>query len=202
MRFRSRRRSFRRFSRARRIVRAVSGITLSKRIVLDGVTIPAESAVNYDNPLKVSLLRCIEAQDEAVESDGTNIADAPLYSRLVKLRLQFGIRGNAGQNFRWMLVKFPDGDDSITSLANNGQFHVSDETTSGREIRKNILSKGFFMLNSSALAGNIPIRVSRQALRRMGSLRETDVISFVIASDSSASASLHGFGTIWVKANG
>lgn len=178
------------------------GTILSKRIVLDELTIGAESAANYDNPLGVNLLECVESQDEEVESDGTNVADTPLYSRIVAMKLNFFVRGAAGANFRWMLHKLPNGTELIAdNVRLTTGFHSSNDTTSDREFRKMQIAKGFFPQDSSGLKAHVPIFIRKKALARVSPLRENDVIRFDIASSSSSSANLSGFGTIWVRAN-
>lgn len=186
--------------RARTIVRQVSGIVLAKRILLDGLTIPAESAANYDNPLTVDLLECTETQDEEVESNGTAIADTPLYSRILAIRLNFSVAaGAANQTFRWILAKSPDND--IAGTAFNSDFHSSNDAQNSREIRKNIIAKGLFTSNASSNVNRVPVFVRKKALARISPLREGDVLRFVISQNSGTAASLHGFGTIWVRAN-
>lgn len=203
-RFKFRRRSFGAMVRsARPIIRAATGITLAKKVELDAVTIPAESAANYDNPLVVPLLTCLEAQDETLESNGTTIATIPLYSRLIAMRLQFNVlAGAASQGFRWILFKNVDNDTTVTSLANNsGFFHDTNETDAARAMRGLTIAKGFFISNASSNVNRVPIFVRKDAMKRISPFREDDRLTFVIAQNSGTGASLHGFGTLWVKAN-
>lgn len=186
---------------ARPIVRAVNSMTLSKRVNLDKLTIPDVSAADYDNPLVVPLLTCIEAQDEEIESDGTNIATAPLYSRLTSMTLKMAVHAFSAQTvFRWMLWKSPDNDLTPNMTTN---FHSSNDSITDREIRKMILAKGIVISNASSVVNSVPIFVRRSAMNRVGPLRENDRINFQIAKDAAGTtANLTGFGTLWVKANG
>lgn len=189
--------------RARPIVRAASGIILAKRVLLDELAIGAESAVNFDNPTQVGLAICQEAQDEEVISDGTNVAQVPLYSRLVALRLNLFVRGASGANFRWILHKLPDGEELVADATRlTTGFHSMSDSPAQREFRKLQMAKGFFPMDSSGLKTNVPIFVRKSALRRVAPLRENDVIRLDIASSSSSSSSISGFGTLWFRANG
>lgn len=186
--------------RARPIVRAVQSISLSKRVLLDKLTIPDITSADYDNPLVVPLLTCIEAQDEELESNGSDIATAPLYSRLVAIKLRLGVHAFSAQTvFRWMLWKSPDNDLTPNMTTN---FHSSNDTITDREIRKMVLAKGIVISNSSSVVNSVPIFVKRAAMLRAGPLRENDRINFQIAKDAAGTtANLTGFGTLWVKAN-
>jgi len=187
---------------ARPIIRAASGTILSKRVEIDGLTIPAETASNYDNPINVPLLVSQETIDEEVEANGTVAAQIPLYSRLIALRLNLQIlAGAASQGFRWILYKSPDGDLTITSLANNTNFHDSNDSTTNREVRAQTIAKGFLISNASSNVNRVPVFVRRKALKRIQSFREGDILKLAIATNSATAASLHGFGTLWVKAN-
>lgn len=203
-RFQFRRRMRPNFAKARRVVRAVSGITLTKRILLAGLTIPDITSVDWDNPLIVDLLQCIEAQDEEQVTDGTVIADAPLYSRATGIRLILTILGSTSTTnvYRWLLYKKPDGESLVTSLAGTGQFHNSGDTPTLREVRKLTIAKGMVVTNPSTAVTRLPIFVKRKAWQRIAPLRENDTISLVIAKDAAGTTSLlHGMGQIYVKAN-
>lgn len=207
-RFRSRRQGRTNFRRARSIVRAVSGITLAKRVLLPGLTIPDVTAADWDNALTIDLLECVEAQDEEVESDGTAIADAPLYSRLTAFKLRLTIIGPVGAGsanvFRWLLYKKPDGEAIAgTDLSAAGAtFHSSNDTPTAREVRKMTMAKGVVYTNSSTGITGVRIFISRAAMKRISPLRENDRISLLIAKDAlGTTATLHGFGTLYIKAN-
>lgn len=190
--------------RARPIVRAATGITLTKRIILTGLTIPDITSADFDNPLEVVLLECTEAQDEEVESNGSTIADTPLYSRLLKMRLQVIVQGSTSVSniYRWMLIKEPDGD-VLTSTLVDANFHSSNDTQANRELRKYTLAKGMFVTNPSSAVTQRNIYVSRKAWKRASPMREGDTLSLFIAKDAGGTTSLlSGFGSIWVKANG
>lgn len=190
--------------RARPIVRAASGIILTKRVILDSILINDVTSASYDNPTSVNLLECTETMDETAESDGTTIADAPLYSRIVGFKLNFYVKAGAATDIRWMLHKLPDGEELITDanrLTNTG-FHSSDDDSTFREFRKMQISKGFFGISSDRLQARIPIFVKRKALARVSPLREGDIIRFDIAKHADGTtATLNGFGTIYLKAN-
>lgn len=198
-RFRQRRRT--NFRRARTIVRAVSGITLAKRIVLDNLTVPDVTTTDFDNPLDVDLLQCIEAQDEEQISDGTVVADAPLYSRITSFKFTGFMWAGAATTVRWLLIKDQDGDEQLTALA-NASFHGSNDTPVFREARKNTIAKGTFRLPADRLQSNFRVFVSRKALARISPLRENDKLRLMVAKDAAGTtASLNGFGTIYIKAN-
>lgn len=201
-RFGRRRQFGRMVRRARPIVRAVTGITLAKRTLLNALVIPDITSVDFDNELTVPLLECVEAQDEELESDGTNIATAPLYSRITSMNFHLMAHGfGAGSVLRWMLAKEPDGETIVTNLAT--QFHTSNDTQNEREVRKMTIAKGMLFVNASNLAANINVRVSKSALQRISPLRENDQIMFHIAKDSTGTTgTLSGFGTIYLRANG
>lgn len=141
--FRSRRRGRRNFGRFAAKVRKAQGQTLVKRILLDQLTVPDITTVDFDNPLTVNLLSCLEAQDEELISDGTNVATAPLYSKVTSINCAMTMHGVAAQTvFRWLLYKEPDGEALITSLA-SASFHGYSDSPTGRESRKMTLAKGF-----------------------------------------------------------
>ena len=150
--FRFSRRRKRSFFRAKRIVRQVTGMTLAKRVILNEA-IPDVTSVDYDNPLLVDLLECVEAQDEEAESDGSSIADAPLYSRIAAMRLNLTIVGPASSTVahRWKLYKMPDGEQLQTSssMLTDSGFHISDDNPTAREARKYELAKGMLFTNQS-----------------------------------------------------
>lgn len=204
MGFRFRRRARRRtnWPAVRRTVRAVTGKVLAKRVLLDDLTVPDVTSVNYDNPLVVGLLQAPSdgSLDEEVESDGTNVASVPTYSRITGMRLNFICSAGSATEVRWMLVKDEDNEGSLTSLAT--QFHNSDDTLIARELRRNTLAKGLMRISADRLQQNIPIRISRKALQRTGGMKENDRIEFHIAKQAAGTTvQLSGFGTIWVKAN-
>lgn len=190
------------FGRARRIVRAVTGINLAKRIQLDGLTIPDVTSASFDNILRVPLLECVETMDEEVESNGTTIADAPLYSRITSMRLNLILHGfAAGSIVRWILHKEPDGEQAYTELTNTS-FHVSDDNEDNRERRKYCLAKGMVFINPNNLATTLRIFVKRKAWARVSPLRELDIIALTLAKDAAGTTgNLSGFGTLMVKAN-
>lgn len=197
-RFRPRRTNFR---RARSIVRAVSGITLAKRMVFNNLTIPDVSAADFDNQLVVPLVECVESVDEEVESNGTAIADVPLYSRLTSMRTSFFIWSGAATDIRWMLQKQPDGDTLTASLI-DASFHGSDDTQNQREARKNTIAKGYFRVPSDRLQVPFRIFVKPKSWSRIAPMRENDRLVLLLAkSAEGTSASFNGFGTIWCKAN-
>lgn len=186
-----------------RRVRRVSGITLTKRVILDNLTIPDITSVPFDNPLRVPLLTCLEAQDEELESDGTIIATTPIYSRLLSMRLKLLISAGASQAIvRWLIMKEPDGEALLTSLA-NASFHSSNDTQNIRESRKMTISKGMLVTNASSTVNSVPIFIKKKAWARISPMRENDNLVLLIAKDAPGTTlALNGFGNIWVKANG
>lgn len=188
------------FRRARQVVRAVTGITLSKRVNIDKFTIPDVTSADYDNAITLGLVECIEAQDEEVESNGTVIADAPLYSRITSIRLKGFVAGQGGEQIRWILFKSPDAD--ITGQSAIDAWHVSDDTQAARELRKMTIAKGVFRVQPDKLASNFPLFIKRAALARISPLREGDVLRLAIAKDATATnCTITMWGTIYIKAN-
>lgn len=172
----------------------------AKRIILDAATVPARSSVAYDNPLTIGLLTTGETTDEEVESNGTTIAEARNYSKIVGIKGSFEIHSlTAGDRVRWMLVKDVDNEGAITSLA-DATFHSSNDDPTTRELRARTLAKGI-ITGTDRTGKRIPFFIRRKTLRRLGSLRENDRIELVLAVSGSNTASLTGFGTIYVRAN-
>lgn len=203
-RFRFRRRSFgRTVRRARPIIRAATGITLAKRIILDNITIADTASVSYDTPTVIDLLECTEAQDEEAESNGSTIADCPLYSRITSMKLNLILEAAAAGKMRWMLVKRPDGETNLatTSLI-DATFHGSDDTINARELRAQTLAKGIAFVSPDRLGSRLNVYVKKSAWARASPMREGDKITFIIAKESAGTTgTISGFGTIWVKAN-
>lgn len=199
-RFRRRTGGMRRFARR---VRAVTGQTLVKRVNIDQATIPDVTSVNYDNPLALNLLECVETMDEEAESDASGIADAPLYSRIKSAKLEMTIIGSTGTGnmVRWALYKKPDGESLLTNLAT--QWHSSDDTPTMREIRKYVIAKGQVFVNASTATAQRRIFISRKALARISPLKEGDVVTLVIAKDAGGTTMLASlWGSIYLRANG
>lgn len=144
--------------------------------------------------------------DEELESDGTNTAQVPLYSKLVGLKLNLQVVGPSSSSVvhRWMLHKLPDGEELITDanrMTNTG-FHSSDDTNPFREFRKMQMAKGILITNSSSGVTPLRVFVKKAAMNRVGSMREGDVIRLDIAKDSTGvTSTIHGFGTLYFKAN-
>lgn len=190
--------------RARSFVRRTvvnMGTIHAKRVLCEGLTVPDISATAYDNALSIPLLTCLEAQDEELESDGTNIATAPLYSKLVGMKMDIKVRGTVNDSnvIRWVLFKSPDNDITAQSMMDN--FHNSDESTTARERRQNMLSKGYFLLNKSSGVSNLRIFVRKQTLRRLGKLKENDRIYLAMAMNAAATTNplVYIMGTLYVK---
>lgn len=188
---------------ARPIIRAATGITLSKRIQLSALTIPDVSAADYDNPLSIDLVEAVETMDEEQESDGTNVADVPLYSRLMKMRLQCILSAFSAQTLiRWALYKKPDGEALVTSLADSN-FHSSNDVQNNREFRKYTLAKGMLMVTAQSAGRSFTPFIRRDAWKRASPMREGDKLCLLIAKNAAGTTGqLDGFGTIWARANG
>jgi hypothetical protein len=171
-----------------------------KRILLDNVTIPAKTTTAFDNPIDIPLLVCQETTDEEKISDNTNTAQVPLYSKLVGLKGNFIIHNvSANERIRWMLTKWLDGEELVTNLTDaTGLFHSSNDTPTARELRSLTLAKGFFVA-SDRLAGKLSFFVRKNTLHRLGSLRENDKIVLTIASSSTGSSSITGFGSLYCR---
>lgn len=181
---------------------AHSGPIEAKRVILDGLTIPDISSVAYDNPLTIDLLECVETVDEEVESNGTTVADVPLYSKLVGMKLNLLLRGSVNDplTIRWMLWKAPDGEALITNMV-DANFHSSNDTPTNRELRKNTLAKGMLLTNNSSGVSRLNVFVKRQTLKRLGSLRENDIIRMTLCANAAATtqATVSGFGTLYCR---
>lgn len=142
--------------------------------------------------------------DEEVESDGAGaVADVPLYSKLMSLKANLILQSSITCVVRWMLHKLPDGEELITDanrLTNTG-FHSSDDTNPFREFRKMQVAKGFLVVPADKLAAPVRIFVRKQAWKRIAPMRENDVLRLDIAQSTNATVTLHGFGTLYAKAN-
>lgn len=186
---------------ARPIVRAAMGTVLAKRVLVASATIPDVTATDFDNPLTIPLLECTETMNEETVSDGTNVADAPLYSRIQSIRLEGLVHASTASVMRWMLYKSPDAD--ISAATAMSDFHSSRDAPDAKVLRANTLAKGVLFMGASNQGTKFRTFVSRSALRRAGSLRENDVLRFIIAKDAAGTTiPLDMLGTIWVKANG
>lgn len=190
--------------RARRLIRrtvASMGPIEAKRVVLDGFSIPARSAAAYDNPQAIGLVVCQESVNEETESNGTTVAEIPLYSKIVGMKGSFTIHGgSSGDRIRWLLYKRPDGE-ALTSVLTDAFFHSSDDSPTMRELRANTLAKGYSIM-SDKLAGRVSFHVRRSTLKRLGNMREQDAIYLLVAiSSSTASTVITGFGTIYCRLN-
>lgn len=204
-RFRRRSRFARTVRRARPIVRAATGITLSKRLLLAGVSIPDVTTVDWDNPLKIQLIKAQESMDEEQEADGTNPAQVPLYSRLIGMRFNLKVVGPGSSSVvhRWILHKKPDGEDLISDATRLlSAFHSSDDTQAQREFRKFTVAKGMLITNQASGVTPLGIFVKKAAMKRISPFRENDILQLDIAKDATGiSSTIHGFGTMWVRAN-
>lgn len=199
-----RRRGGRRFNmrRARSFIRRTvvnMGPIEAKRVLLNDLAIPAQSAAPYDNALSIPLLVCQETVNEETESDGSNIAEVPLYSKLVGMKMNFMIHGGTSGNiYRWMLVKSIDNDTTAQNFMD--AFHTSNDDEASRARRAQTMSKGFFVA-SDRTATRLNLFVRRKNLKRLGNLRENDRILLVIAQDGAQAAAISGFGTLYARLN-
>lgn len=177
----------------------------AKRVLMDAVAIPDITSVAYDNPIAMDLIVCQETVDEELESNGlANIAQVPLYSKLVGMKLHLQIRGSVDDplTLRWMLYKMPDGESLITSLI-DANFHSSDDNATQRELRGVTLAKGILLTNASSGVNRLSMFVRRMTLKRIGSLRENDKIRLLVAANVAATtqATISGFGNLYVRLN-
>lgn len=184
------------------IARRATGKILVKRVLIDKFTLPDITSADYDNPINLGLIEGIEAQDENVESDGSVIADAPLYSRIVAMKLKTIIHGSSagGELVRWMLVKNPDGDISNASFMAGFQSSNDDRTSS--DVRSHTYAKGIVLVQPSRNSTSVPVFIKRKTLNRMGVLNEGDVVSLIMAKDATGtSLQVTCWGNIWIRAN-
>lgn len=197
------------FNRARRVVRAVSGITIVKRVRLPGLTIPDVTANDWDNELVLTLARCdLSPADgsEILTADGTNIPIVPQYSRLYAVKLNFTILGATSTTnvYRWCLTKNPDGDVVLTGMDDAAAvWNDTGNTPTTREFNKYCLAKGIAVTNPNSAVTRMRVFLSKSAMRRAGPMRPDDTLTFNIAKDTAGTTSiLHGFGTLYFRANG
>lgn len=206
MPFRRRRGGRRSFRRARTFIRrtvAHMGPIEAKRILLDNVAIPARSSVAFDNPVTIGLLETnTGTTNEEEESNGSDIADVPQYSKIVGMKLNLQLFNNSatgGDRIRWMLVKDVDNEGALTSLV-DANFHSSDDTPTARELRARTLAKGF-VTASDRTAQRLSVFVRRKTLQRLGSMRAGDRLELVLAVSGTGAAAISGFGTLYVRMN-
>lgn len=191
------------FRRARNFVRrtvARMGRIEGKRVLLNAVSVPAKTTNPWDNMLTVDLVVAQETVDEELETDGTNVAQIYPGATVVSARGIIKFLGtNVGTTtvIRWMIYKKPDGEALVTDLTDTF-FHNTNDSPTGREIRANVIAKGMVVGRSDAGVG-IKLWMSKKALRRLGRLRENDKISLLIATNEASAATIHGFGTIYVR---
>lgn len=174
----------------------------AKRIILNGVTISAKSATDYDTITSIPLVVCQESVNEETESNGTNTAEVPLYSKVVAIkgRLVLNTNFSATSCVHWMLYKQPDGE-SLTSTLADAFFHSADDTPTVRELNKNIIAKGMLVgSDKTSAAINLGFH-KRKTLRRLGSLREGDKIVLALATNESSTHKLWGFGNLYARLN-
>lgn len=189
--------------RATKFVRKVAstmGPIEAKRIQFTALAIPADGGTDFSSELRIPLLQCSETVDEELESDGTNTAQVPLYSKVVAMKLDFRAFTSSGGIYRWMVAKEPDGEQLASSLTDSF-FHSSNDAPTGRELRSTTLAKGHFLHNGSSSNHAIRFFIKKSTLKRLGSLRENDVIAFYIASSLNTADSITGFGTIYCRLN-
>lgn len=104
---------------------------------------------------------------------------------------------------RWMLVKIPDGDTLMSGGLTDANFHGSTEEPVDYTRRKMTLAKGYLGITADKLQVPLRIRVSRKAWARASPMKEGDILRLFVAKNAeNTTATLSGFGTIWVKANG
>lgn len=182
------------------------GTILAKRVNVVKLSIPDITSADFDNPTSFRLLEGAEAQDESVESTGgttvgTDVATAPLYSKLVAIKLQLILHGAAGGELvRWQIVRNPDSD--ISAATYNTNWHNSDDTSTAREVRANQLAKGVVVVQSNTLATRVPIFIKRKTLRRMSSIKEGDSYAMVFSKDATGTTVLATvWGTMYLRAN-
>lgn len=191
---------------ARPIIRAATGIVLPKRLLLHDFLIPDVTSVDFDNPVEFDILSCNEGQDENIESTGgttagTDVAQIPLYSRLLSFKTNLMFRAANACMVRWMLVKNDDNDFSAGNF--NSAFHSSNDDATTKAIHKLTMAKGFVNIPSDKLAAPLRIFVKRSAMKRVSPMKEDDKISMVFSKEAAGTtATLSGFGTFYVKANG
>lgn len=199
--FRYRRRNFAR--KVGGIARRATGIILVKRVILDQVNIADVTSVSYDNPTNIGLCVAEESIEEEIESNGTTIAECPIYSRLLSMKLDLIFRGSTSVSnlVRWMIMKRPDGEALVTSLA-DAQFHTSDDTPTQREVRSLTLAKGIIAINPSTATTSKRIFISRDAIRRVGRMNEQDRLELIVAKDAAGTTcDISGMGNLYFRAN-
>lgn len=147
--------------------------------------------------------------DEELESTGgttagTDVADVPLYAKLLSMKLNLIVEGatSVSTMLRWLLYKKPDGESLVSTLSQT-VFHVSDDTPTFREFRRQTMAKGMFVSNPSTATNRLPIFIKRSALARNRSFAENDVLALLIAKAAEGTTcTISGFGTLYFRANG
>lgn len=141
--------------------------------------------------------------DETLVSDGTNVANVPLYSKLVAFKAQLFVRGSVTTPgvIRWMLVKNTDNDRTASDWMT--AFHNSSDDSASREARALIYAKGMMLVNESSGVTPIRVFIKNKTLKRLSSFRENDRLDLVLGNSNAPSTNptLHGFGGSYWRLN-
>lgn len=182
----------------RRIV-AKMGPIEAKKFLFTDLSIPSDAGTDFSVKLSIPLIVAGDTVDEELESDGTNIAQVTNYSKLVGIKGQIRVTGmGTGTRVRWMLLKQPDGEDLVAGGLIDSAFHSSNDNPTNRELRATTLAKGI-LYESDKTSQPIPLFVKRKTLRRLGTLRESDRITLVLAQNTTDACEISGFGTLYAR---
>lgn len=165
------------------------------------VAITDGTTIDYDTPTFIPLLVCQEAVNEETESDGTNVAETTIGSRMVNIKLNLIVNAGGQAGYRWMLIRDQDNDleANITSLGTGGFFNSANQSPTQAAINRNIIAKGQFRIMGDGLTARIPVFIRKKTLIRCGTLRENDRLKLIIAaSNAGTTHNLSGWGNIYV----
>lgn len=187
------------WARARRVVRAVQGQLVVRRINVFRQSIADITSADFDAATASQWIICQESINDETEATGSTPAEIPLFSRVKAIKVQVTIaEASAACWVRWALFKSPDGDLTSQNVIDN--WHVSDDNPTAREVRKNILAKGEFFIDPNRLSRTFRIFISRAAMARISPMREGDRINFAVAKDGQGTTlALTAWGNVWFQ---
>lgn len=179
-------------SKFRSAVKAVTAITVTKRMRGVAIALAATSTSSY------VLIKSNQAPSTSVTTDfgGTNIAQCWDESKIKSIDLHLEFYGLAANTrLEWALMK----EEQATSLITNPSDILTNEqpTDTIQDMHKHCLTYGMKQVPGTSLILNVRVAISRKALHRNHEMRSTDQLKLYV-NNSGAAANFNGYGRIWV----